>query len=94
LACPAPNYGNSLFGAGRFVRFSAIYGAYWRFMFACWLTCGYFNIFQTIVNKKMTKKSTFFSNLRKAFASEANDRKRKTKDRRQPNEIVKNDLTG
>jgi len=24
LACPAPNYGNSLFGAGRFVRFSAI----------------------------------------------------------------------
>jgi len=32
-------------------------------MLACWLTCGYFNIFQTIVNKKMTPKSTFFAHL-------------------------------
>jgi len=29
-------------------------------MFAYWLTCGYFNIFQTIVNKKMTQKELFF----------------------------------
>jgi len=61
LACPAPNYGNSLFGAGRFVRFSAISIAYWRFMFAFWQTCGYFNIFSNNVNKKMTKKALFLA---------------------------------
>ncbi len=32
-------------------------------MFAFWLTCGYFNVFSNIVNKKMTKKSTFFAHL-------------------------------
>jgi hypothetical protein len=31
VACPAPNYGSSLFGAGRFVRFSAKYLPFlWR----------------------------------------------------------------
>jgi len=32
-------------------------------MLACWLTCGYFNIFQTIVNKKMNKKVLFLAAL-------------------------------
>jgi len=49
------------FGAGRFVRFSAISIAYGRFMFACWLTLVYFNIFTNNVNKKMTKKALFFA---------------------------------
>jgi len=35
-----------------------------RFMLACWLTCGYFNIFQTIVNKKMTKNELFLPPLK------------------------------
>jgi len=30
--------GSRLIGAGRFVRFSAISGAYWRLSFACWQT--------------------------------------------------------
>ena len=33
-------------------------------MLACWLTCEYFNIFQTIVNKKMTEKEVFFGHPR------------------------------
>ena len=28
-------------------------------MFACWLTCGYFNIFSNIVNKKTSEKALF-----------------------------------
>ncbi len=42
-------------------RFSAISVAYWRFMFACWLTYGYFNIVYNIVNKKMDKKQLFLT---------------------------------
>jgi hypothetical protein len=34
--------------------------SYWRFMFACWLTIVYFNVFTNNVNKKMTKKALFF----------------------------------
>jgi len=34
--------------------------AYWRFMFACWLTCGYFNIVSNVSQQKNGKKSTFF----------------------------------
>jgi len=60
LACPAPNYGNSLFGAGRFVRFSAISIAYWRFMLACWQTCGYFNNVSNNSQQKNGQKRTFF----------------------------------
>jgi len=37
------------------------YIAYWRFMFAFWLTCGYFNVFSNNVNKKMTKKALFLA---------------------------------
>jgi len=28
-------------------------------MFACWLTCGYFNVLSNYVNKKMNKKAIF-----------------------------------
>jgi len=34
--------------------------AYWRFMLACWLTYGHFNIDSNNVNKKMDKKQLFF----------------------------------
>jgi len=37
--------------------------ACWRFMLACWLTYVYFNVYANNVNKKMTKKSTFFAHL-------------------------------
>jgi len=30
-------------------------------MFACWLTCGYFNVFSNDVNKKMNKKALFLT---------------------------------
>jgi len=60
LASPAPNYGNRLFGAGRFVRFSAISCAYWRFMFAFWQTYGYFNAVSNISQQKNGQKATFF----------------------------------
>jgi len=35
--------------------------AYWRFMLACWQTCGYFNVFSNNVNKKMNKKALFLA---------------------------------
>jgi len=37
--------------------------ACWRFMLACWQTCGYFNIFPNNVNKKMNKKALFLAAL-------------------------------
>ncbi len=41
------------------VRFSAITGAYGRFMLAFWLTYGYFNVYSNNVNKKTNKKALF-----------------------------------
>jgi len=35
--------------------------AYWRFMLACWQTCGYFSILTNNVNKKMNKKALFLA---------------------------------
>jgi len=35
--------------------------ACWRFMLACWQTCGYFNVFTNYVNKKMNKKALFLA---------------------------------
>jgi hypothetical protein len=35
--------------------------AYWRFMFACWLTCMYFNKVSNNFKKKIKKKALFFS---------------------------------
>jgi hypothetical protein len=35
--------------------------SYWRFMFAFWLTYGYFNVFSNNVNKKMNKKALFLA---------------------------------
>jgi len=32
-------------------------------MFACWQTCGYFNIFSNDVNKKTAKKALFLAAL-------------------------------
>jgi len=35
--------------------------AYGRFMLVCWLTFGYFNIFQTLSTKKRPKMHFFWS---------------------------------
>jgi len=35
--------------------------ACWRFMLACWLTYGYFNVDTNNVNKKMAKKGFFLT---------------------------------
>jgi len=38
---------------------SEVFSAYWRFVFAIWLTYVYFNIVSNIVNKKMDKNELF-----------------------------------
>ena len=52
-----------LFGVYLLIRRSAVLRyisvACWRFMLACWLTYGYFNMVSNIVNKKMAKKAHF-----------------------------------
>jgi len=63
-ACPAPNYGSSLFSAGRFVRFSAKFFACWRLHLPSGKHAIRLIYYQTMVNKKMTKKEFFFGHFR------------------------------
>jgi len=54
----------TLFGVYLLIRKRAVLRyifAYWRFMLACWQTCGYFDTFANNVNKKMTEKALFLA---------------------------------
>jgi len=56
--------GNSRFGTGRFVRFSAIYPVpTGGLTFACWQTRVNFNIFSNKSQEKTAKKTRFFGCL-------------------------------